>query len=498
MLPAASGFELSARSRSSTFERSGRGALPLVFALCAIGCKLETKAIPATQIVVDVQADAVLRMRTERVELDVWSAPRRAALDDANHVHSQALPKLGSGLEESVWPIRLVFAPRAGDPKRVFELLVTARDGDGQVLTQSKVITGYVEHEARYVSIDLHAACLNVKCQAARETCRNGACEDAWLEPADLPRVPGRRRVPGDSLADAAAADAAQDAAQDAGQDAGRDGAIGVPDAAADAGRDAGVNRCEVNNGGCDPLVTCEMVLGLVACGLCPRGFEDINHDGTRCADIDECKIENGGCDTEHGICTNSIGGFECKCEAGYHGNGRECSVNVPCSEDPAICDTRASCATMNGKKVCLCGAGFAGDGGRCRDVDECAQQKDRCGAHAKCVNTEGSFECKCDWGWTRAGDACVDIDECAANTDNCTNRPNACVNTEGSFMCKCPKGFTGPAVGNQGCNDTDECYEHMANCSSNADCKNTRGSFTCSCKSGFSGDGVNCKRNRS
>jgi hypothetical protein len=480
------------------FERSGRAALPLVFALCTIGCKLETKAIPATQIVVDVHADSVLRMRIERIQFDVWSAPRRAALDGAHRVHSQTLPKLGTGLEDSVWPVRLVFAPRAGDPKRVFELLVTARDADGQALTQSKVITGYVEHEARYVSINLEAACLNVKCQAAGGTCRKGVCEDAWLDPADLPYVPGKRRVPPDSLADAAATDAsAADAAQDAGTDVADASLDAGRDAGRDAGLDAGFKRCDKDNGGCDPLVTCEMVLGLVACGLCPRGFEDTNHDGTRCADIDECKTANGGCDVEHGICTNVIGGSECKCAAGYLGNGRECSLNVPCSEDPAVCDTRASCAMMNGKKVCLCGAGFAGDGGQCRDVDECAQQPDLCGAHAKCANTEGSFECKCDAGWTRAGDACADVDECAANTDNCTNRPNACVNTEGSFTCKCPKGFTGPAVGDQGCNDTDECYEHMANCSSNADCKNTRGSFTCACKKGFSGDGVNCRKKR-
>lgn len=489
MLQAASSLELKQVSRSTKFVCSSRRAL---LYLCVVGsaasataCKFETKAIASTQIVVDVQPDAVVRSRIARVQLDVWAADRREALKNSEHVYSQTLPGFGKARGDALWPMRMVFTPRGGDPERVFEFSVTARDEHAEVLARSKVITSFIEHEARYVRLPLDAACMGVACRAL-ETCRSGACEDAWRDPADLPHVPGELRPTDDSLADAAAQDAsAQGAAVDAAE-------------AADAGRDASVARCEANNGGCDPLVTCESIGGAVACGACPHGFEDTNGDGTRCVDIDECETKNGGCDTEHGRCKNLVGGHECKCEMGYYGNGRECALNVPCSEDPSLCDTRATCMTMQEKRMCVCNAGFEGDGGQCRDIDECKLQPDRCGAHAKCVNTDGAFECRCDAGWTRTGDACADIDECEANTHDCTNRPNACVNTQGSFMCKCPKGFTGPAVGSEGCNDTDECHEHMANCSSNADCKNTRGSFTCACKSGFRGDGVTCKRDDS
>jgi hypothetical protein len=489
MLQAASSFESNQLSRSTVVEcSSGRAFLFICVAssvLSAAACKFETKAIPATQIVVDVQADAVVRNRTERVQFDVWAADRLKALTDAEHVYSQTLPRFGKDLEDTVWPMRLVFAPRGGDAKRVFEFSVIARGGDGAVLARSKVITSFIEHEARYVQLQLAATCIEVKCRAL-ETCRGGACVDAWRDPADLPHVP--RKSPGmiDSLIDAAVDDASS-------RDATADAAESVD--ARPARSDAGVNRCQTNNGGCDPLVTCEWLDGAIACGACPHGFEDTNGDGTRCADLDECKTKNGGCDLEHGTCKNLVGSYECKCVMGYYGNGRECALNVPCSEDPSLCDTRATCMKMQQKRVCVCGAGFEGDGGQCRDVDECKLQPDRCGAHGKCVNTEGAFECLCDAGWTRSGDACVDVDECEAKTDNCTNRPNACVNTQGSFTCKCPKGFTGPAVGSEGCNDTDECHEHMANCSSNADCTNTRGSFTCACKGGFSGDGVTCKK---
>lgn len=489
MLQAASSFESKQVSRSAMFECSRLHALTFACLMgCLVGsgaCKFETKAIPATQIVVDVQADAVVRSRTERVQFDVWAADHLESLSEADRVHSQTLPRFGKDLEDSVWPMRFVFAPREGNPKRVFELSVIARDEAGDLLARSKVITSFVEHEARYVQLPLDAACANVKCRA-RETCRRGACVDAWREPAGLPHVPGRRREVDEPLPDAAAQDASsRDAAPDAGT-------------AIDAAVDASVDRCRTKNGGCDPLVICESTGGAVACGACPHGFEDTNGDGTRCTDIDECKTNNGGCDTRHATCTNVAGGHECKCEMGYYGDGRECALNVPCSQDPTLCDARATCTKMQNIRACVCGPGFEGDGARCHDVDECKREPDRCGAHATCLNTDGSFECKCDAGWVRSGDACVDIDECAANTDNCTNRPNACVNQQGGFTCKCPKGFTGPAVGSEGCNDTDECYEHMDDCSSNADCTNMRGSFTCKCKSGFSGDGGTCKKNSS
>jgi EGF domain/Calcium-binding EGF domain len=499
-------IELSFAERSSAFECFSRRACAVVVVLCAVGCKLETKAMPTTQIVVDVHADAVVRDRTAKLQLDVRSsADHSHVLGRRDRVLSRTLPQPGDELEESVWPMRLVFTPRAGDSNRVFQMSVTARDANGAFIARTRVITSYVKHEARYVGLRLEAACVDVSC-AGEETCSAGACQDAWLDPTMLPHMPGKPRgVDHDPIADAGpdagdagdagSADAAADAEpadvthseMDAGNDAGPE--------AGDAGIDASVlDRCLTNNGGCDPLVTCRSSHGVVACGQCPNGFEDPNGDGTRCTDVDECKSKNGGCDAEHGKCTNSPGGYECKCEAGYHGNGRECSVNVPCAEDPSVCDTRATCAALQGKQMCTCGAGFEGDGGQCRDVDECTLQPARCGAHAKCVNTEGSFECACDSGWMRGGEACVDIDECTANTDNCTSRPNACLNTPGSFMCKCPKGYTGPAVGSEGCNDTDECYEHMANCSSDAQCMNTRGSFTCTCKSGFTGDGVMCR----
>jgi hypothetical protein len=444
--------------------------------------------------VVDVNADSVVRGQTDSLQVVVWSAAERSRLKLSGPTLSRTVPNGRDALEDSVWPLRLVLTPRDNDAERVFELTVTARGAGDKFVTQARVSTGYVEHKAHYVQVRLRASCVGVVCEEAL-TCNDGTCDEAWLNPKKLPLLPGRAKFPSEEAPDASSpmdSGKSTDAEMDASPE---------PDAAperdagpADAGpADAGPDRCLMDNGGCDPLVTCEWIAGSVACGACPNGFNDVNGDGTQCTDIDECRENNGGCDRVHGRCTNSPGAFECKCESGYHGDGVECSVNVPCGDDPSICDARATCGKMNDKRVCLCGAGFEGNGGLCSDIDECKATPAVCSNHSKCVNSDGSYKCECDPGYTLKDRTCVDVDECAAATDNCTDRPNACVNTSGSFMCKCPKGYTGPAVGSEGCNDTNECGEGMANCSRNASCMNTRGSFKCTCNSGFSGDGVTC-----
>ncbi|HTM46648.1 MAG TPA: hypothetical protein VL137_16950, partial [Polyangiaceae bacterium] len=73
----------------------------------------------------------------------------------------------------------------------------------------------------------------------------------------------------------------------------GNDGASGLDGGNAfDSGTDGGTSTdpCNTNNGGCDPVVACTSVGGVVACDPCPSGYDDVNGDGTSCVDIDECQ----------------------------------------------------------------------------------------------------------------------------------------------------------------------------------------------------------------
>ena len=81
------------------------------------------------------------------------------------------------------------------------------------------------------------------------------------------------------------------------------------------------VNPCEFENGGCDSvLAECSNDNGKAVC-VCKRGTT--GSDGLNCQDIDECAGDND-CDA-NAVCRNTAGSYECKCKAGFYGNGKMC-----------------------------------------------------------------------------------------------------------------------------------------------------------------------------
>lgn len=469
-------------------SRVARGTLLLVaISLVVAGCKFESQAIPTTQLVVEIDAESGVRSRLDSLDLFVAGARHRDNLDEREMVFEEPV-KPGADPASPAFPIRIVLTPKTGDARRVFELSATARDSGGGQVAQARVITGYVSHQIRFVRLVLEDDCIGIMC-GDLDTCKVGGCTPGFIEPTDLPLLPG--------IEDAGMGTDGGDAAApvDTGVDAG-------PDAAVEAGIDSGVDSgpledpcMRVDHGGCDPLVVCQTIDGVPTCGQCPNGYVDVNGNGSRCEDVDECKQpDKGGCDTEHGRCTNTPGGHDCSCQTGFNGDGRVCTENVPCGSDPSVCDVLATCEQVGANKVCQCKTGYEGDGARCTNVDECMRNLDDCPVHAACADTEGSFTCTCDSGYAKPGSGanqCNDIDECLANTDNCDDMPNACRNTDGAFMCVCPAGYTGLGVGNT-CVDINECMLNTDNCDPNPDaCVNEIGGFHCACPAGYSGTGI-------
>lgn len=479
-------------------------------------CDFETAVIPATQIVVDIDADNHVRRRTSALELTVTAAGGRGDLESRSPVWHRVIKRLDRVSQLPQWPVRVVLTPKNGDERRIFALEVTATDRDDDFVGEARVFTGYVKNEIRHVQIRMNLACVRVLC-GPLATCQDGDCIPAWRDPKHLPLLPG----PDEISHDAGEADAASDASVDANDmapDAGlaRDASVDASDSAPDASgvRDASVSdgndppvtepsagppradRCQLDNGGCDPKTLCRDNGDGVRCGACPAGFRDVRGDGTACDDIDECAADNGGCHAAYGLCSNVEGGHECRCADGYFGDGFVCSSSVPCGDDANVCDARATCTDVMGERLCVCGPGFEGNGGQCKDIDECSAAASPCPEHTTCVNSEGAYRCPCISGYTAGdGEACIDIDECSIGADDCDDRPEACVNTTGSYRCDCPRGFSGDGRTEDGCKDIDECRENTDNCSSNALCTNERGGFRCECNDGYTGNGENCRR---
>uniref|UniRef100_A0A915B249 Nidogen-1 n=1 Tax=Parascaris univalens TaxID=6257 RepID=A0A915B249_PARUN len=60
----------------------------------------------------------------------------------------------------------------------------------------------------------------------------------------------------------------------------------------------------------------------------CERGFQAqpdaSTHLGWKCVDLDECQRGDHTCG-QNAVCTNTDGGFDCKCRSGYQGDGHRC-----------------------------------------------------------------------------------------------------------------------------------------------------------------------------
>eukprot|EP00243_Klebsormidium_subtile_P000648 TRINITY_DN110_c0_g1_i1.p1 TRINITY_DN110_c0_g1~~TRINITY_DN110_c0_g1_i1.p1 ORF type:complete len:634 (-),score=210.48 TRINITY_DN110_c0_g1_i1:256-2157(-) len=82
----------------------------------------------------------------------------------------------------------------------------------------------------------------------------------------------------------------------------------------------SGVGKCSLNNGGCWSMKDPHSSTVFTACRegvdhcVCPPGFRG---DGVNCQDIDECAPDSNVCKCPECNCRNTIGSFECTCNAG-------------------------------------------------------------------------------------------------------------------------------------------------------------------------------------
>ena len=102
--------------------------------------------------------------------------------------------------------------------------------------------------------------------------------------------------------------------------------------------------------------------------------------------------------------CSNTEGGYECKCIAGFHGDGFMCHDDDECELGTHMCHEFATCSNKLGTYECNCNEGYHGDGFTCSDNDDCLEDDSLC-APGQCVNVEGSFECDCPQGYAPTDD---------------------------------------------------------------------------------------------
>ena len=106
-------------------------------------------------------------------------------------------------------------------------------------------------------------------------------------------------------------------------------------------------------------------------------------------SDINECVDNTHDC-SSNGICSNTPGGYECKCKPGFDGDGKSCKDINECETGESDCSFDAKCTNNKGSYSCECNKGYSGNGFTCDDIDECAANTASCPLNASCLNTLG------------------------------------------------------------------------------------------------------------
>ncbi|XP_076672085.1 nidogen isoform X2 [Andrena cerasifolii] len=234
----------------------------------------------------------------------------------------------------------------------------------------------------------------------------------------------------------------------------------------------------------------------------CPGGWEYRGNEcvpqeeGNRTVNYDRdlsCNVVNRCHPYAQCIYVPSTSDYECRCNAGYEGDGMECTkTEVSCLEVD-ICDPNASCQHEEPLAKCVCNPGYEGDGTTCSPIDECSGPTD-CLENERCSYNPSSsrYACTCNSGYSMVDDRCV-VSDCSTNPSQCHVNAQCVSAGEGGYKCVCIEGYNGDGI--RQCVEDHIGCNVLHNCGRNAVCgyNQTSVNFACICQPGFYGDGFTC-----
>ena len=160
-------------------------------------------------------------------------------------------------------------------------------------------------------------------------------------------------------------------------------------------------------------------------------GFTCTNNCTTE-TDINECTNGTAGCHA-NATCKNTLGNYECTCNAGFTGNGKVCTANAVCGNN--IIEANEKCDSSKVTPGFTCTNNCTTE----TDIDECVNGTAGCDANATCKNIPGSSECTCKAGFNGNGKVCSAIPSDATPGFTCKVNIKPIPPTPG-FTCKVMK----------------------------------------------------------
>jgi hypothetical protein len=144
--------------------------------LVASGCSGRVVTAPRTEVLIEVTAEPEVRARTSLVRIIVEAGP---TLGDLEVRYSDLL--------EPQWPLVIALVPEGGDAQRSFRVEVVAMEGTTEIV-RARVVSGFVAERTKLLPLVLEDACIgpgSLTC-GHLETCRDGTCADAVVDPTTL------------------------------------------------------------------------------------------------------------------------------------------------------------------------------------------------------------------------------------------------------------------------------------------------------------------------
>lgn len=407
----------------------------LLFA-CAFALSCGGETSDRTQVMVVIDAEPAVRALTKDIDLEVRSGSGPV---DEWDVRARRSLTPGNAID---WPLEAALIPQSDDADRVYLLIATALDEDGEPVSEVRAISGYVRGKTLSLLLLFEDSCLERSDMCDDEqTCRDGECVDAHVEPRDLPafqRDSEGRAVLEPFWDDAGIdTDGGDDGGAGSGGSGGSGGASGAGgsggtagggDAAAvDCDRDADCNdgnpcngqeTCKQHSCRAGTPFTCDDTGEFCVANVCvndggrPRCEEQNVHEDETCADNELSSDAESSCSVDY-RCVEGA----CLSQSSQHCDPGQCERRAGCDADGCVllplsdvtgCDDGDPCTdndVCNGTdNVC---AGVAKD---CADSTDCTV--DSCNAAGECVHTADDGLCSgpCKSGTCDAVMGCLNV----------------------------------------------------------------------------------------